>query len=297
MTLPRVSVGLAVFNGGESLRASLGALLAQSLADFELIISDNASTDSTESIAREFAEKDRRIRYERNSYNIGLSANFNLVLSLARAPFFKWATADDICLPDFLTRCVEVLDQRPDVVLAYPRTQFIDEAGNALSIKDDSWHLDQESVEERLRFTIGVEQWVNSIAGVIRREALLRTHLLRSYPASDYGLLAELAVLGKFIEVPEVLYQRRIHSHSMSQNWAKEGWRRLYWGDRVATFMPKWYRAFDSLRTVGNTALPLRSKLSLYGEVLRFIRRQRKDLWKEITAGTRVLAHLPPRLA
>src|SRR5947207_10432807 len=110
---PKVSIGLPVFNGEKFLAGALNGLLQQEFEDFELIISDNASTDSTEAICRDFATKDRRIRYQRNKTNIGASGNYNRVFELARGDFFKWASHDDECHPSLVRRCLETFDDAP----------------------------------------------------------------------------------------------------------------------------------------------------------------------------------------
>ena len=126
---PLVTIGLPVYNGGQFLATALDSLLGQTFTDFELIISDNASTDTTEEICREYARADARVRYRRSSENRGFTWNANRVVELAAGKFFRWAAHDDACLPTFLERCVETLrSESPSVVLAYPRSKVIDDA-------------------------------------------------------------------------------------------------------------------------------------------------------------------------
>jgi len=279
---PRLSIGLPVRNGATTLEPALQALLAQSFGDFELLISDNASTDDTEAIGRSFAAADRRVRYERNPGNIGMAPNFNRVFARTRGDLFKWATGDDVCLPGYLAACIAVLDAHPDVVLAYAKTQFIDAESRTLPITDTGWHLPQESPVDRLRAVLGAEHWVNSLAGVIRRSALTRTRLLPSYPGGDYALLGELCLMGKLVEVPDVLHQRRLHEGSLSQHRGETGWVDEYWGRRTAATLPLWCRSRDYLRTVLRADLPLGRKAALVGNVLRYMGGSRGRLWEEI---------------
>ena len=133
MSSPRVSIGMPVFNGADFIRSSVSSLLSQDYDDFELIISDNASTDETESICRELAASDARIRYHRNDTNVGAAGNYNKVFELARGEFFKWAAHDDECHPSMIRRCVAVLERAPDsVTMAYPLAELIDEHGKTL---------------------------------------------------------------------------------------------------------------------------------------------------------------------
>jgi glycosyltransferase involved in cell wall biosynthesis len=133
MTPLRVSIGMPVFNGADFIRCSVQSILAQDYQDFELIIADNASTDETESICRELAERDPRIRYYRNDVNLGAARNYNKVFELARGEYFKWAAHDDECHPAMLRRCVEVLDRSPaSVAMVYPLAELIDGQGKTL---------------------------------------------------------------------------------------------------------------------------------------------------------------------
>src|SRR6185295_20414870 len=99
---PRVSIGLPVFNGEQLLRQAVDSLLAQTFSDFELVISDNGSTDGTEAICREYAARDSRIRYLREPENRGGSWNFSRLPPLARGEYFRWSCHDDICEPTHL---------------------------------------------------------------------------------------------------------------------------------------------------------------------------------------------------
>src|SRR5579871_3942080 len=114
----RVSIGLPVHNGERYLREAIDSLLAQTYRDFELIISDNGSTDGTEAICRAYAAADPRIRYYREEQNRGCAWNWNRVFALARGEIFKWAAHDDVCAPRLVERCLEALDRCPEAVLS-----------------------------------------------------------------------------------------------------------------------------------------------------------------------------------
>src|SRR6266852_7405967 len=126
---PLVSVGLYVYNGERFLEEALDSILNQTFTDFELIISDNASTDRTGEIAEAHAERDDRIRYYRSEKNMGAGWNIRRVYELAAGKYFKQAAADDLLEPDFLRRCVDILESDPDCVVVYARTKEIDEDG------------------------------------------------------------------------------------------------------------------------------------------------------------------------
>ena len=103
-----------MYNGEKYLTNALTALVEQDFEDFELIISDNASTDNTEAICRDLANKDPRIRYARNESNIGLAANHNRTFALSQGQLFKWAAHDDDFPRTMLARFVEVYDNSPE---------------------------------------------------------------------------------------------------------------------------------------------------------------------------------------
>jgi len=125
--VPKVSIGLPVYNGERYLREAIDSILAQTMDDFELIICDNASTDGTEVVCREYVDRDDRIRYYRNDDNLGASRNFNRTVELALASYFKWAAHDDALAANYLARCVEILDHEPTVVLSHSDAWIIDE--------------------------------------------------------------------------------------------------------------------------------------------------------------------------
>ncbi len=122
---PRVSIGMPVFNGEAFLSQAIQSLLEQTYVDFELIISDNTSTDGTESICRKYALQDSRIRYVRNSENVGLESNFQRVFDLSQGELFMWAAHDDLWEPEFIEELVDLLERSPDAALAFCRFDII----------------------------------------------------------------------------------------------------------------------------------------------------------------------------
>jgi glycosyltransferase involved in cell wall biosynthesis len=284
---PRVSIGLPVHNGERFLEETLRSLLAQTYADFELIISDNASTDETQDICRAYAAKDHRVRYYRNKKNIGVGRNFSRAFELSTGDYFKWASADDLCKPELVARCLHVLDNDNTAVLACPKTRFIDESGNVLDLDDPGWNLRSEAIHERFRYVIHAEgHWVNSLFGLIRARALARTRLIPSYPGGDYRLIGELSLIGKFVEIPEYLFFRRIHSGASSQNAMNLMWTmEFHTGDGNRVCLPLWNLNFDHLTTTINSELSIYHKLSLVGTILHGMWWRHERLLKELGIG------------
>jgi glycosyltransferase involved in cell wall biosynthesis len=220
---PRVSIGLPVYNGEQFLSESLSSILAQTFEDYELIISDNASTDRTPEICRAYAARDARVHYYRNATNLGGARNFNRVFELSSGEYFKWVAADDVCAPTFLARCVEALDGEPEAVLAYPRARCIDERGRVLHSYEGAAQGPDWSPEPMGRFRRLVDEYADNpggytpvyVFGLIRARALRQTHLIDDYMSADCNLLAELTLMGKFINVPEYLSFLRLHPGSL----------------------------------------------------------------------------------
>lgn len=201
--MPRVSIGLTVFNSERYLDECLQSLLAQTFEDFEIIVSDNASTDRTEEIALAYVARDNRVRYVRNRMNIGAAGNFNQAFRLSSGEFFKWAAYDDLCDRDCLRQCVEILDSDPGLVLAYPRIVGIDEHGRVTVPHDPG--PDLTSPDPVVRFSNIMQRpfWATSLFGVVRADVLALTGLMSSNAAGDHVLLAELSLRGRFHEIPE----------------------------------------------------------------------------------------------
>lgn len=217
---PRVSIGLPVRNGQRFIRQALDSLLAQTFTDFELIICDNASTDDTESICREYAARDPRVRYVRNATNLGPALNYNKTFDLARGQYFRWHAHDDMCTPDYLQKCVELLDRDPSVVLAYPETLIVDENGQPLEEYRFHPATDSSDVAARFSSLVLVNHRAHracEIFGLMRASALRETPLQGSYARGDSVLLVRLALLGRFVEIGQRLFLSRSHSSQSMQ--------------------------------------------------------------------------------
>lgn len=213
---PQVSIGLPVYNGEKYLEETLDSLLAQTFSDFEIIISDNASTDGTENICRSYADLDKRIKYYRNDVNLGAADNYNIVFQLADGDYFKWSAADDLLAPEFLERCVKILDNDSGIVLCYTRTEEIDRDGNSLRLFPAKPRSASPQLSERFYEIVCLSLPVVAIFGLIRTNVLCQTTLIGKYAGSDRPLLGELCLHGRFHEVQETLFFYRKHE---AQSW------------------------------------------------------------------------------
>lgn len=208
---PRVSIGMPVFNGEKYLKEALDSILAQTYQDFELIISDNASTDRTQQICREYAAKDSRIHYYRNEKNLGAPRNHNRVFELSSGEYFKWAAHDDVHASEFLRKCVSVLDKDPSVVLCHSKTYRIDEHSHLVGNYDRMWRIGSWKPHERFRDLIRTRNPCWLLFGLGRASSYRKTRLYRNYVGADRNLLAEMGLMGRIFEIPEYLFFGRDH--------------------------------------------------------------------------------------
>jgi glycosyltransferase involved in cell wall biosynthesis len=213
--VPRLSIGLPVYNGENYLAESIEALLGQSYEDFELIISDNSSTDGTRDICRRYGKQDSRIRYIRQPRNIGLNPNHNFVVGQARGELFKMASHDDLYARDLLKRCVDALDEHPEAVLAHCWESMIDPSGRVIKVLQYSVAVDAPRAPDRFRSML-FDGWDDYTYGVMRTAVLLRTRLHGSHHFADRTINTELGLHGPFCMVPDWLYFRRDHPERKS---------------------------------------------------------------------------------
>jgi len=214
-TVPLVSIGLPVYNGERFLAQALDSLLGQSLSDLELIISDNASTDRTPDICREYAARDARIRYIRHEVNVGPRRNWNFVAEQARGRYFKWATANDFCDPQMLEKCAGAMSADVSVVLCH------------------------------------------ALSGVIRIDVLRRTPLIRPYWGGDVVLTAELALHGRIVLLPEVLFFRRMGPQTSSMLLKPRELLKFYYppASGAKPGREQWRRHMDYFQTILRTPI------------------------------------------
>lgn len=217
MNNPKVSIALPVYNGELFLSKTLDAILAQTFADFELLICDNASTDATEKICRQYAAGDERISYYRNQRNIGAAGNFNQVFQLSSGEYFKWVAHDDLHAVDYLAQCIEVLDSDRSVVLCHSLVQIIDQEGKAIADYTIKLNADADNPVTRFGSLLS-HHLCYPIFGLIRANVLKNTSLMGSYGHADGVLLASIALQGRFYEIPKPLFFSRNHpQQSMSR--------------------------------------------------------------------------------
>ncbi len=231
---PRVTIGLPVYNGAAYLAAALDSLLAQTFTDAELVVVDNGSTDATPALLAEYARRDARVRIERSPENRGAAWSHNRCVELARGELFRWATHDDASAPEYVARCVAALDANPEAVLARPRAIEIDEAGHTLFEHEDALDCSQSEPHARFAEVMLQRHPCFDVYGVVRTAVLRRTALIGRYPSSDRVLLAELALAGPWVRVPEPLFLHRQHMERSVKKYPNRRERALWFDPSLA---------------------------------------------------------------
>ena len=266
---PLVSIGIPVYNGERYLEQTIDLILSQTYSNFELIISDNGSVDRTQAICEKYGSKDKRIKYHRNEKNLGAAPNYNLVFELSSGEYFKWADYDDPLAPDFILRCVEILEKNSDVVVSYPKAKFIDEKGDF--IEDYDPQPDASSTKPQVRFgrlLLDHDHRLAQASGLMRSQILRKTVLHGSYPCSDEVLLAHLGLLGRFYEIPERLFYLRMHPYMSSKGALASERVRVSFFDtslKGKVVLLKWQYLKNCLLAINN------SPLSFYQRVVSYI--------------------------
>lgn len=209
---PRISFGVPVRNEEGCIGRCLDSIVAQDCQDFEVVISDNASTDRTMEILRKYAERDSRIRLFENESNIGLIENCNKVVRLAEGEFFRWVGADDWIEPSYASRCIAAFEADPEVIAVTTGFANHDDRGNTVCTPYYGELMESPRPSRRFKrmlwsFHAG-DSLYDPVYGMFRRDVLIRSSLLRVMEAGDAMLAAELSLVGRFAHIPECLTHR-----------------------------------------------------------------------------------------
>jgi glycosyltransferase involved in cell wall biosynthesis len=280
--LPRVSIGMPVRNGEPFLEQAVDSILAQTFTDFELVVADNASTDSTARICTEYAGRDPRVRYVRHDVDIGAAANFRHVFELSRAPYFKWAAHDDAIAPEFLERCVAVLDADPSIVVCQTLVRIIDAAGRVVGDDDTqvpragSWQP-----HERFADLVRYDYCCYEVLGLIRSSVLRQTRLIADFIASDRSLRAELGLRGRYHEVPELLFLSRDHAGRSTRAMPQHHQRGAWWTPSLAGrhVLPHWRILGEYVATIWRVPLSPQERLRCHLALLGWLGVKRNLKW------------------
>lgn len=263
-----VTIGLPTHNGSRFLAVALESLLAQDHESFDVVVSDNASTDATPEILRGFAARDSRIRVERSAEVLTAPANFNRVFAAAAGPYFMWAADDDRWDPSYVRRCVAALEAEPAAVMACTGLRFIDADGSVIDADYDRYDnpdLSSRSVVERVRLLLRRGGWYE-VYGVARRDVLAGTRLFQDAYGPDVLLVLELALLGPIVKVPDTLFFYRQQAGRAERDRVERQGGVAGVDDLMAVRLTRLQESMS--RTVGRSGLAWSVRLRLRAEIL-----------------------------
>jgi glycosyltransferase involved in cell wall biosynthesis len=279
---------MPVRDGERFVGRAIESILRQDFTDFELVVSDNGSTDGSEEICRHYADADERVRYTRQPTDRGLAWNFNHVAEISAGPLFKWAAHDDELCPSWLSSCLDALADAPGAVIAYTRRVRIDDAGQRLAVP--TWtrtrprrFLAADS-DPGTRFSDFLARTTSCIElyGVIRRSALERTRMLLPFLAADRVLLAELTMLGHFVEVPEQLFRHREHPGRTSRQSPTAQTARWGMVARDQALVPTWRLGIEFARAIERSPMDPTARRAAYRGLRAWARRRSGVLANDI---------------
>ena len=270
---PLVSVGVPVFNGEAFLEDAIRSTLTQKLDDLELILCDNASSDRTADICRDYAARDPRVHYFRNPRNLGAAANYNLAFSHARGRYFKWLAHDDRMTPSYLAKTCRVLEERPDAVLCNTVISYIDSSGTQIGLYDSKLSgADSYATAERFAWMVLRSHTCVDFFGLIRREALRGSLLHDTFHGADRALLAQLSLRGRMVQLPAPLLMIREHpnryTRAQQRSVDRAAWHDSARGGHVS--FPTWRLYSEYLKMVRREALTLEERSRCYGVLARW---------------------------
>ena len=264
---PLVSIGVPVFNGEKGLAHALDSLLKQDYPNLEIIISDNASTDTTPEICEKYARKDSRVKYCRSEKNLGVAWNFNRVFELSSGKYFMWAAHDDQREPSFVSSCIEKMELSPDAVLCQAHTaMFMEGREEMLFVAHLDSFEDLTGLVERYRETLKRFP-ATAMYGLYRSSAMHKTRMFQKCIATDQAFIQELSIHGEFVQVPRILFKYIVRKkwHTVHQDY------RTFFGNGTK---PWWYLPFvvlfcDCWKRVACAPIPFSIKLHLWNVLIK----------------------------
>lgn len=289
-TLPKVSIGVPVYNGEKYLEEALASITGQTFHDMEIVISDNASSDRTPEICHEFMASDSRIRYHRNETNLGSAANWNLVLELARGEYFKWAADDDVLGPTYIEKCADVLERDPGVVVCHSQTIVLKSDGERTPLRETPG-LDQPRASDRFAAVALQPHWTLEAHGLIRAAALRAAQRTQPYWGSDKAVVAELVLMGRIVRVEEPLFLNRDHPGRTMR--AVTFAERLTFHDPNKRMLPQWSLYKDYVRAVRTHVKDPAERRRCYVVLARWW----VSNWNILRAGLDLVAAVAPGLS
>lgn len=266
--MPRVLALVPAWNAEAFITRTLDSLANQSYPNLRVLISDDASSDGTSRLCRQFVERDSRFELHRQQKNLGWLANTNYLMNNADADYLVFAFHDDVLMPDYITRCVAALEANRRAIVAYSDMVTMYQDGDRQIGKCVALDGVSSRVERAKRMLWRVDHWWAPNRGVFRAEAPkkiggIRRNLAGEFSA-DWTWLVHLVLLGEAVRIPEILVEKYYKEKSLSRGW---------------NFSPRHQLAvlLACAREVHLAKLPWRESSRLYATVVRLALRL---IWK-----------------
>jgi glycosyltransferase involved in cell wall biosynthesis len=208
-SFPLVSVCMPVYNEGNNINKSLKSIINQRYKNIQIIISDNCSTDNTLTVCENIAKEDKRIHIIKQHENVGAAKNFSDVLAHAKGKYFMWASGHDLWSENLIEECVKILEENTSTVLAYGKTDWIDNKGSKAPMA--SGFYDTKGLDFAAKFMMVMWNSMNPILGLIRKDAMPRLENRYNFVGSDLVLLLTLIIKGDFSCATQATFLRRLN--------------------------------------------------------------------------------------
>ena len=263
-----VSIGVPVFNGEDGLASVLDSLLGQDYSNLEIIISDNASTDTTPEICEKYVQKDSKVTYSHSRENLGAIMNYNRVFELSHGKYFMLAAHDDQRELSFVSACVEKMERCPEAALCQAHTaSFLEGRKEVLCVSNLDSFEGVTGLVERYRETLKYFPAV-AIYGLYRLAVMRKTRMFQKLLAGDLAFIQELSIYGEFVQVPEVLFY---YFGREKWNTVHQDYLTIFGKDRK----PWWYWPFVVLfishwKRVSCAVVPFGVRLRLWAELIKY---------------------------
>jgi hypothetical protein len=213
---PAVTIVIPTFNRADLLPNALESALAQTYPNFDLVVSDNASTDETARVVAQF--DDPRLRYVRRSTNLELNDHYNVFMAEVESPYMFVLPDDDMMEPDALELLVPVLQAFPEAGIVHGRVRIVDGDGDVISAAHDMSGFRTTAIEsghDYIRAAVAASHRIHATTALYRTKAIQAVPLdQRDYPATEFGVWLRLALDWDIAFLATRVATIRIHDRS-----------------------------------------------------------------------------------
>jgi glycosyltransferase involved in cell wall biosynthesis len=223
MSDARIVVGIPSYNNARHARRAIESLLVQTHPNIAFVGCDDGSSDGTAEILEEYAARDPRFTFQRNSERLGMVRNWCRVFERARElhpsmEYFAWGSDHDVWHPAWARTLATELDAHPEAVLAYPLALGVWDDDSQRRVTRPFETAGESSIMRRLHHSWRRMAAGTMVYGLFRAGDLEACGVYRMILLPDRLLISELAVRGEFRQVQSVLWHRRLREGVVKLN-------------------------------------------------------------------------------